>query len=122
MGLLNYNPLGAHQVDQYLADFAFTARIDAGAVTILGKDYGSDVVYARSANGVYTITISGRLKPFVAKCWANVRGNSNVTANATYDASTGAITVRLWAQAGGADNTAVDVDVFLLGSRSSQTK
>lgn len=122
MSILNSSELQSHQGKQVEIDLSFLARVDAGAVTILGKDYGADVAYARTGNGVYTITFAEWLKPLIARGWVNVQGNSNVTGNVTYDASTGVATVRLWAQAGGADNTAVNVDVFLRASRSSIVK
>lgn len=122
MSIVNASAIRSHQGHQVEIDLSFLTRVDAGAVTILGKDYGSDVVYARIGNGVYTIAFAEWLKPFIARGWANVQGASNVTANVTYDASTGVATVRLWAQAGGADNTAVNVDVFLRASRSSIVK
>ncbi len=122
MSIKNPNDLRAHQVGQSLLDLQFLARVDAGAVTIEGKDYGADVTYARTGNGVYTITFAAWLKPLIARGWANVHGNSNVTGNVTYDPTTGVATVRLWAQGGAADNTAVSVDVFLVYSHSSQTE
>jgi hypothetical protein len=119
MSILNSSVLASHQGKQVEIDLSFLARVDAGAVTILGKDYGDDVTYARTGNGVYTITFAEWLKPLIARGWVNVEGNTNVTGNVTYDATTGVATVRLWAQGGGADNTAVTVDVFLRASRSS---
>jgi len=119
MSITNASAIRSHQGHQVEIDLSFLARVDAGAVTILGKDYGDDVTYARTGAGVYTITFAEWLKPLIARGWVNVEGNTNVRGNVTYDATTGVATVRLFDAAGAADNTAVTVDVFLRASRSS---
>lgn len=122
MGLANTNPLRAAQVEQYLVDLEYLARIDAGAVTQIGPNYGTDLPCARTGNGVYTYTFPQHLRPLIVRGWANVVGASNVTANVTYVPATGVVTIRQWAQGGAADNTAVQVQVFLLCSRTKATK
>lgn len=123
MSLVDHNPVRATQVDQYLLDMEFDTRATAGTVTLNGPNYGTDLAVARSANGVYTLTFPSSKKPLKARCWANVAEDSNVTANAVYDATTGVVTVRLWAQGGAADNTAsLTVELLMLCSRSSRTK
>lgn len=116
--LIGDNHVKASQENQYFIDQTFLARIDAGAVTNQGRNFGTDLVWTRTGNGVYVGTFAAAKKPSAMKAFVNVRGNSNVTGNATYDASAGTVTVRLWAQAGGADNTAVTVDVLMLCSKS----
>jgi hypothetical protein len=123
MGLINTNRLTSDQEDEYLLSQSFVTRTGAGTVTVNGRNYGTDLAITRSANGVYLLTFAAPKKPFKASCWANVRGNTNVTANATYDQSTGVVTVRLWTQAGAADNTdLLTVDVFMLASKSRSAK
>lgn len=123
MALVNTNHVKASQVDQYFIDHEFQTRIDAGAVTSNGPSYGADCAWARTGNGVYTLTFATTKKPLKARCFVNVAENSNVTGCAVYDPSTGVVTVRLWAQAGGADNTAdLTVELLMLCSKSSRTK
>lgn len=123
MGLLNHNPLRADQYDQYLLGFAFEGRATNGPCTILSKDYGSDVLIARTAAGIHTITFAAYLKPFTAMGWGSVGESSSLDASVVeYNPTTGVATVRTFDAAGAAtDATNLTVNAFLLCSRNSLT-
>lgn len=117
MGLRNHNAVRSHDKDYFILDFSFTT-VGAGNPTVYDPNYGTDMVFARTGAGVYTITFAARKKPAKIRCLvATVQGDEpNDFAKASYNASTGVITVRTWVNAAGtigaADDTGAVVNVI----------